>query len=164
MSEGTVQEIYICPEPEGAMQKVDEVKAVSGKGLQGDRYFYDKGTFSPKSMARKEMYPGRNITLIEAEAIDAANSEGRGTTEELDIDYGGPRRNVVTRGIALNHLVGQEFTVGEVRMRGTKLAEPCGHLENLTVPGIRKALIHRGGLRAEILSDGVIRAGDRISS
>ena len=164
MSEGTVQAIYICPEPQGAMEKVDEAKAVAGKGLEGDRYFFDKGTFSPKSMARKEMYPGRNITLIEAEAIEAANAESTGTKEELDIDYGIPRRNVVTRGIALNHLVDKEFSVGEVRMRGIKLAEPCGHLEGLTVPGIREALIHRGGLRAEIVSDGVIRAGDRVSS
>jgi MOSC domain-containing protein YiiM len=141
------------------MEKVDEVKAVTGQGLEGDRYFYATGTFSPKSMARKEFYPGRNITLIEAEAIEGANAE-----DNVELDYGEPRRNVITRGIALNHLVDKEFSVGEVRLRGTKLCEPCGHLESLTRPGVKASLIHRGGLRAEILSDGVIRAGDSITA
>ena len=157
MFEGNVEAIYICPEPQGEMEQVTEIKAVTGQGLQGDRYFYDKGTFSAKSMARKSMYPGRNITLIEAEAVEGANAE-----DEADIDYGTPRRNVVTRGVPLNHLVDKEFSVGEVRLRGTKLCEPCGHLESLTHQGVKKALLHRGGLRAEILSDGVIRAGDQI--
>jgi hypothetical protein len=157
MFEGQVESIYICPEPEQPMQRVEEIKAVAGQGLEGDRYFYDKGTFSPKSMARKEFYPGRNITLIEAEAVESAND-----SDKVELDFGEPRRNIVTRGVPLNHLVGEEFVVGEVRLKGTKLCEPCGHLEGLTRPGVKSALLHRGGLRAEILSDGVIRAGDAV--
>ena len=152
MFEGRVESIYISPEPEGSMQRVDEVKAVTGQGLEGDRYFTATGTFS-----KKKFYPGRNITLIEAEAVEGANSE-----DGVELDYGEPRRNVVTRGVPLNHLVDQEFSIGDVRLRGTKLCEPCGHLEGLTRPGVKKSLIHRGGLRAEILTDGVIRAGDAV--
>ena len=152
MFEGKVESIFISPEPEKPMRKVDEIKAVTGRGLEGDRYFTSIGTFSTK-----KWYPGRNITLIEAEAVEAANVE-----DGVELDYGEPRRNVITRGVPLNHLVGEEFTVGEIRLRGTKLCEPCGHLEGLTRTGVKAALIHRGGLRAEILSDGMIRAGDDI--
>ena len=73
------------------------------------------------------------------------------------------RRNVVTRGIALNHLVGKRFRVGEVLLQGIRLCEPCDHLESLTRPGVRQALLHRGGLRAQILEGGVIRVGDPIA-
>ena len=134
------------------MEKVDEVKAITGQGLEGDRYFTSSGTFS-----KKKWYPGRNITLIEAEAIEAANA-----TDDVELDYGEPRRNVVTRGVPLNHLVDKEFTVGDVRLRGIKLCEPCGHLEGLTRPGVKDALIHRGGLRAEIIGEGMIHAGDAV--
>ncbi|MQA98729.1 MAG: MOSC domain-containing protein [Actinobacteria bacterium] len=151
MFEGKVESIHICPEPEGRMESVAEVKALTDRGLEGDRYFTSTGTFSKKS------YPDRNITLIEAEAVEAANAE-----DGVELDYGEPRRNVVTRGVPLNHLVEKEFTVGEVRLRGIKLCEPCGHLEGLTRRGVKDSLIHRGGLRAEILSDGMIRAGDEI--
>lgn len=153
MFEGKVEGIYISPEPEKPMQRVDEVKALTGRGLEGDRYFTSTGTF-----AKKKSEPGRNITLIEAEAVESANDE-----DGVELDYGEPRRNVITRGVPLNHLVGKEFTVGEVRVRGTKLCEPCGHLEGLTREGVKASLIHRGGLRADVLSDGMIRAGDPIS-
>ncbi len=66
------------------------------------------------------------------------------------------------RGVPLNHLVGREFQIGPVRLRGIKLCEPCGHLEKMTVPGIEKALLHRGGLRAEILTSGTLRPGDPV--
>jgi MOSC domain-containing protein YiiM len=95
--------------------------------------------------------------LIEREAI-----EGAARSYDVKLADGDPRRNIVTTGVALNHLVDKEFSVGEVRCRGVKLCEPCGYMESLTTPGAREALIHRGGLRAEIIEDGVIRVGDDI--
>jgi MOSC domain-containing protein YiiM len=136
------------------MKAINEVRAVTGKGLEGDRYFLRTGTYSPKHE------PAREVTLIEIEAIDA-----------LERDYGvklGPgdaRRNIVTRGVALNHLVGKEFRVGEAVLRGIRLCEPCQHLVRLTghekvLPG----LVHRGGLRAQIVKDGMIRVGDTVTT
>ena len=97
------------------------------------------------------------MTLVESEAVEALARDYNVTIKE-----GEARRNLVTRGIALNHLVGKDFLVGEVRLRGIRLCEPCGHLEKLTVPGIEKGLIHRGGLRAQIVTEGVLRTGDSI--
>ena len=153
MSEGRVHAIYIGGERETPLTSAQEVEAKAGLGLVGDRYF--KG--GPGTFARK-WDPSRNVTLIEKEAIEAANR-----SYTVNLDEGDSRRNIVTRGVALNHLVDKEFTVGNVRLRGVKLCEPCGYLEGLTEPGVREALIHRGGLRAEILADGKIKVGDSIS-
>ncbi len=137
------------------MQTVKEALAVAGKGLEGDRYFSRKGTYSKPGDDAK---PQRQLTLIEAEAVDAAGRDYEVPAATSDI-----RRNVVTRGIALNHLVGKEFTVGAARLRGVKLCEPCEHMESLAAkPGIREALVHRGGLNAEILEGGPIRVGDAV--
>ena len=131
--------------------KRSESSAVAGKGLEGDRYFRKTGTYSKKDG------PDRQVTLVEAEAVEAAPHD-----YDLPLESRLTRRNLVTKGVALNHLVGREFTVGEVRLRGVRLCEPCGHMEKLSVPGAREALVHRGGLRAEILSGGVVRVGDPI--
>ncbi len=143
--------IYIAETKVAELLPVPEARAVPGHGLEGDRYFKHQGTFS------KPEEPGREVTLVEAEAVEAlARDYG------VRIKEGETRRNLVTRGIALNHLVGKEFLVGEVRLRAIRLCEPCGHLEKLTVPGVKKGLIHRGGLRAQILTEGVLRTGDPI--
>ncbi len=97
MFKGTVVSIHIAPAAEAAMQSVDEVRAISGKGLEGDRYFNQTGTFSKPQ-------PDRELTLIEAEAVDALKFE-----LGLELDAGAIRRNIVTRGVPLNHLVGREF-------------------------------------------------------
>ena len=134
------------------MRGVAEVIAIAGVGLEGDRYAARTGSFSAKPK------PGRQITLIEAEAIEALERE-----LGLVLAPGETRRNLVTRGIALNHLVGREFTVGDVRLRGHELCEPCGDLARMTGKSqILPGLVHRGGLRAEILQGGVIRVGDWI--
>jgi MOSC domain-containing protein YiiM len=99
----------------------------------------------------------RAVTLIEREAIEGARRE-----YDVELAESETRRNLVTERVPVNHLVGKEFTVGGVRMRGYELAEPCGYLEELTRAGVRRALIHRGGLRAEILEDGRIRRGDEV--
>jgi len=130
------------------MQSVSEARAIPGRGLEGDRYFAHKGTFSKPQ-------PDRELTLVEAEAIEAMK-------HELGVDYGlsDSRRNVVTRGVPLNHLVGKEFWIGEVRVRGLRLCEPCSHLQKLSHEKVLPGLVHRGGLRAQILSEGMIRVGE----
>lgn len=134
------------------MLSVDSVRALPGKGLEGDRYFLQTGTYSshPKG--------DRQITLIEKEAVEALSTE-----EGIGLDPKEARRNVITAGVALNHLVGRKFKVGEVTLRGIRLCEPCTHLEGLTKPGVRQGLVHRGGLRAEILTEGVMRVGDSVN-
>jgi steroid delta-isomerase-like uncharacterized protein len=151
MANGTVFSLQIAPAAKTAMQLVNEVRAIPAKGLDSDRYFSGEGTFS------KSPGPGREITLIETEAVDAVNAKLG--TQFVPADF---RRNVATRGVALNHLVGEEFFIGEVRIRGIRLCEPCAYLESLTREGIRMELLHRGGLRAEIMSEGRIRVGDSV--
>ncbi len=133
------------------MVSLEEIEAVAGKGLRGDRYFEAKGTYTATPGT------GRQITLIEQEAVEAAAHD-----YGIALQPGQARRNIVTVGVALNHLVEKEFLVGQARLRGMRLCEPCAHLASLSKRGVVKALIHRGGLRADILVDGVIRVGDPI--
>lgn len=133
------------------MRSVERVRVIPGRGLEGDRYFTASGTYSDRPG------PGREITLIESEAIEALARES-----EVRIQPGDARRNIVTRGVPLNHLVSQDFSVGDVRLRGIRLCEPCAHLERLTRKGVLSGLVHRGGLRSQILTEGTIRVGDPI--
>ena len=151
--EGKVVGIFIATGAKTPVKAVTEAHAVPGKGIEGDRYFTHTGSFSEKPG------DGREITLIELESVEAAKRD-----YGVEIQPGESRRNVVTRGIALNHLVGREFDVGKVRLKGIRLCEPCDLLQDLTKGGIRSALIHRGGLRANIVSDGVFKVGDSISA
>ena len=148
MFEGTVVLINIAPSAEAAMVPVQEARAVPGKGLEGDRYSFRQGTFFKPQ-------PDRELTLIEVEAIEAMKGE-------LNVDYGlsDSRRNVVTRGVPLNHLVGKEFWIGEVKVRGLRLCEPCSHLQKLSHEKVLPGLVNRGGLRAQILTEGMIQVGD----
>jgi hypothetical protein len=141
---GRVAAILTAPDAESPLVRVEHVEAVAGRGLAGDRYFDGRGTFSG---------PGRGyqLTLVEAEVLDS-----------IGLPWEQARRNIVTRGIALNALVGQRFTVGTVECVGRRLAEPCAHLERLTRPGLLRPLVHRAGLRADILRDGSIATGDQI--
>lgn len=147
---GSIIAIYIAPRSGDPMQAVESVQAVAGKGLAGDRKFRNP------SHPKKDT-PEREVTLIESEAIDAINRD-----YVLHLEPHEARRNILTRGIALNHLVGREFSIGAVRLRGIMLCEPCKRVERLTRPGVMRALVHRGGLRAEILEGGLISVGDRI--
>ena len=148
---GVVRAIYIAPAARAAMTAVDQVLAVAERGLEGDRYFFGEGSFS--------RWPGtgRNVTLIEAEAIEAARDE-----TGIDLSDGRSRRNIVTAGVRLAELNGRKFRIGDAVLRGTRECAPCKHLERLTEPGVEDAFKGRGGLRAEILQGGVIRAGDVI--
>lgn len=152
--EGSVVAVFLAAEGGADTAETPEVNAVAGRGLEGDRYFAAAGTFQKG----EETDPSQEITLIESEAIEGAARDNR-----VSLGLGDSRRNVVTRGVPLNHLVGREFTVGDVRLRGLKLCEPCAYLESKTMPGVRKAFAHRGGLRAQILESGTIRKGDPIT-
>src|SRR5262245_60496270 len=149
---GIVVGIYCAPAAGKPPQPVAEARALPGRGLEGDRYFRRQGTFSQTAGG------GREVTLIESEALDALERD-----YAIRLEPGAARRNIVTRGVPLNHLVGREFAVGSVRLRGVRLCEPCTHLEKLSVKGVLRGLVHRGGLRADIVSEGTIRTGDPIS-
>lgn len=149
---GAVISIHIAPAAGAPMQSVAEVRATAGRGLEGDRYYSRAGTFSGQPGT------GREVTLIEIETIEALK---RDYQVELEAEL--TRRNLVTRGVSLNHLVNREFKVGAVALRGTRLCEPCSHMEKLTRRGVMGGLIHRGGLRADILVEGVIHVGDIIT-
>lgn len=156
MWKGSVVAISVTADAAQPMQSVGEAKAVAGQGLEGDRYYSKQGTFTDNPNTT-----GRQVTLIESEAIQALERDYGVKIEATDA-----RRNIVTRGVPLNHLVGQEFRVGQVRMRGVRLDEPCKHMAALVneemKDKIRLGLMHRGGLRADILNDGTIRVGDAI--
>jgi MOSC domain-containing protein YiiM len=147
---GIVESIHIAAAAREATHAVDQVQATPGVGLEGDRYALRQGTFYKPE-------PDFELTLIEAEAVDALKRD-----YQVELAPGEARRNVVTRGVALNHLVGREFRIGDVKMRGIRLCEPCRHLQALTGRSVIKGLVHRGGLRAQILSPGVIRVGDAV--
>ncbi len=152
MFEGRLLAIAISNAAALPMQPAGQIEAITGQGLRGDRYAEKKGTFT-----RGEIQPSQQVTLIESEAIEAAVRDAK-----LNITHLDTRRNLLTKGVPLNHLVGQTFAIGQVTLRGVKLCEPCGHLEKLTCQGIEKTLRHRGGLRAEIIEGGTLRVGDTI--
>ncbi len=127
-----------------------EVEVRVGQGIVGDRYF----SSTPHAPRKR----GGEITLIEAEALAALAID-----YQIHLEHLATRRNVLTQNIALNHLVGCRFSLGEIILEGLELSEPCSRLEKFTQKGVIKGLIHRGGLRARILSDGVLRVGDRLS-
>ena len=150
--DGTVVAIFISAGAAQPMSSVDAVRAVPGNGLEGDRYFQSHGTF----FQHEEGRPDKEVTLIEQEALEALHRE-----YHLELEARATRRNIVTSGIALNHLVGVEFKIGTARLKGIRLCEPCAHLEMLTGQEL-KGLTHRGGLRAQVIQAGEIRAGSPI--
>jgi len=158
MWDGTVISIHIAPEAAAPMQPVTQARAFPGRGLEGDRYFAGTGFHS-----NKPSYGGREVTLIEIETVEALFHgvfNAAGERLGIKLTAAETRRNIATSGVPLNQLVDREFHVGAVLMRGTRLCEPCRHLEDLTQRGVIGGLVHRGGLRAQILSEGVIRIGD----
>jgi MOSC domain-containing protein YiiM len=147
---GQIVEINISPEYERLPMPVQRVMAVAGRGLEGDRYFRADGEPGEK--------PDEEITLI---AVEALEDFERGSG--IKVTPAESRRQVATRGIDLNALVGKRFNVGPLVCEGIELCEPCTHLEGLTQPGVLKGLVHRGGLRASILSGGEIAVGDEVA-
>lgn len=152
---GLVLAIYTAPDSESPMEPQHEVQAVRGRGLIGDRYFNRTGRFSVDPLPGREI---TELTLIEGEVIEWIRREW-----QLDVRDEDSRRNLVTWGVALNELIGQEFSIGEVRLRGAGLCEPCVSLVKSTEHrNLLRALVHKGGLRAQILNDGTIEVGARV--
>lgn len=148
---GEVVEINISPEHERVPTAVQRVNAVAGRGLESDRYFFAE--------AEAGKHLDEEITLIAVEGLEDFAEESGITLSPAE-----SRRQVATRGIDLNALVGRRFRVGVLECEGLELCEPCNHLQRLTQPGVLKGLVHRGGLRASILSGGEIAVGDRVSA
>ncbi len=151
---GTVEGLAVAPAAEAPMQLIEVVQARAGRGFDGDRYAAGAGTFTPRAGRR----PGYDLTLMAAEVLDEMAAAGQ------SLDFAGTRRNVLTRGIDVNALVGRRFRIGDVLCQGRRLCEPCVHLDRLSGPGILRPLIHRGGLRADVLTDGEIRLGAPVRS
>ena len=146
---GTVEAVLLAAAAEAPLARVEEATAIPGRGLDGDRYSLAVGTFSGEGR-------GYQLTLVEAEALEALVASG------TDLTWEDARRNIVTRGIRLNALVGRHFAVGAVECVGRRLAEPCAHLQRLAPDGVLRGLVHQGGLRADIVSGGTIRVGDAV--
>jgi MOSC domain-containing protein YiiM len=147
MGEGRVEGIFLSERKGDLPHEVDRVEAVSGSGLVGNRYFYDGDAPS-----------GRAITLIAAEGLEAFEQE-----TGISLTAAESRRNVLTRGVDVNALVGKRFRVGDVECVGVELCEPCVDLERMTKPGVLKGMVHRAGLNADVLSDGEIAVGDAVT-
>jgi len=153
MSIGKVEGIYITPNRGEPTVLVEQVHVVPGMGIEGDRYFTQQG------MTNVDSKPGQEITLIEIEAIEAICQE-----EGVNITPDQTRRNIVTRGVSLNDLVDQFFSIGVIQLRGIRLCEPCNYLASRTDSRILHSMAHRGGLRAEIISEGIIHVNDIITT
>ena len=153
MVEGAVVEIYIGPEFEQPMRSVQEVRAVAGGGLEGDRYFRDA------NVPDEERDPTEEVTLIASEAIEAAKRD-----HQLEFGAGDTRRNIVTRGVTLDEFLGRRFTIGQVELEGLEPNPPCSHLERISGKKLLKPLIKGGGIRARILKSGSIHVGDEIGT
>jgi hypothetical protein len=143
---GTLEGIFVSPSAGQPTRSLQRVRALAGRGLQDDRHVTGSGTF-PSGL------PGSALTLIEAEVCESFDPPL--TPDEH-------RRNLVTRGIGLNALVGVEFAIGQLRCRGMRLCEPCTVAQRYASRPVLRALVHRGGLRVDILEDGEIAVGNEL--
>lgn len=151
-----VEGLYIAPEAGDDMQSQEHVEAVADKGLRGDRYFDQAGSWNGDD-GRPLPPEDRALTLIEAEALEVVERD-----EGIDLEPGAHRRNVVTRNVAVDHLLDERFRLGDAICEGVELCEPCAYLESLTEDGVLSALIHRGGMNTRIVESGTVRVGDEI--
>jgi len=147
---GRVEGIFTTTAASEPMRTHEQIRALAGAGLEGDRYVLSTGFYS-------DGQDGRQLTLIEAEDLEQLEQVYGVLLTQLEC-----RRNLVTRGIALADLIGQRFRVGDVVCEGIRACPPCNHLEELTRPGPLRGLARSGGIRAHVLTDGVIRVGDTV--
>ncbi|MFC7154090.1 MOSC domain-containing protein [Halomarina halobia] len=154
--DGRVAAIHTAPEAGAEMESRTEASAVEGRGLEGDRYFERRGTWSGER-GRDLPHADRALTLFEVETLALVERDAGISLEPAD-----HRRNVTTEDVAVSHLVDERFRIGEAVCEGVDLCEPCAYLESLTEKGVLGALVHRGGLNARIVSSGTIRVGDPI--
>ena len=151
---GSVLALFIVDRMAAPMKKVEQLYALAGRGIEGDRYFLGTGTYS------KKPEPGRQVTLIKSEVLESLRDKFGIIVKPEE-----SRRNILTRGIEINDLIGAAFFVGTVRLRAHRITQPCLYLEKLLdQPGLYKELWDNGGISCEILSDGVIKEGDIIAT
>jgi MOSC domain-containing protein YiiM len=146
---GRIEHIHIAPAEGAPLQALEEVEALAGVGLTGDRY--------AQADHDSDYDGGQDLTLVEAEALERLAAE-----EGIQLEPGATRRNLTTRGVSLNDLVGKTFWVGNVLAKGIELCEPCNHLQEAIGKPILRPLAHRAGLRAQLLTSGTIRVGDEL--
>ena len=149
----SIYSLYYCSEAESEMIQAESLKFITGEGIEGDRYFLGKGTFSSELSGT----PDYQVTLIESEEIDKFNSDNG-----LNLTYGSFRRNVITQGIKLNPLIGKKFLIGDVVLEGIRYCEPCSHLAKFLGQEVLSQMVGRCGLRAKIISGGVATSGQEI--
>lgn len=147
MDAGRVEGIFVASEHEALPTPVERVRAHAGRGLEGNRYLFEQAG------------PGKALTLIAAESLERLEAE-----KGIALSGAASRRNVLTRGIDVNALVGRRFRIGEIECVGVELCEPCAHLESMTSPGVLAGLVHQAGLNADILNDGEIAVGDPVAA
>tara|TARA_Y100000780_G_scaffold88109_1_gene79999 strand:+ start:362 stop:850 length:489 start_codon:yes stop_codon:yes gene_type:complete len=151
---GIVVALFTVDRRAAPMKKVEQLYALAGRGIEGDRYFLGTGTYS------KSPEPGRQVTLIKSEVLESLKNK-----LEINVKPEESRRNILTQGIEINDLIGTEFYVGTVRLRAHRITQPCLYLEKLLdQPGLYKELWDNGGISCEILSDGVIKERDIITA
>ncbi len=151
---GRVVGLFIVDRRAEPMKRVERLSALAGQGIEGDRYLLGTGTYS------KKPEPGRQITLIQSEVLESLKDKFDITVKPEE-----SRRNVLTEGIEINDLIGTEFFVGTVRLHAHRKTEPCKYLENLLdQPGLYNELWGNGGVSCEILTDGIIKEGDLITT
>lgn len=148
---GTVEGLHLAPRSFLPMLSRDKLVLIPGKGVEGDRYASEEGFYSDRPE------PGRQITLFEMETLEALRRDHKITLAPED-----HRRNVTTRGVPLNHLVGRRFRVGAALLEGTRLSTPCRHIEQVTGLEVFNPLLNRSGLHARILVGGEILTGDAV--
>ncbi len=149
---GRLEHIHITAKGSGAMTPLAEARLVAGKGIEGDRYFLGTGTYSMKPE------PGRQVTLIEAETLEALARD-----EDIELTPNEHRRNLTVSGVPLNHLVGRRFRVGAVLLEATRLNVPCKYLALVTGKDVYEPLLNRSGLNCRIVDGGTIRPGDTLT-
>ncbi len=151
---GSVVALFTVDRRAAPMKKAEQLHALPGRGIEGDRYFMGTGTYS------KKPEPGRQVTLIQNEVLESLKDKF-----EITVKPEESRRNILTRGIEINDLIGTEFFVGPVRLLAHRITQPCRYLENLLdQPGLYKELWDNGGISCEILNEGIIREGDIITT
>ena len=151
---GKIVKLLISKDPKSTMLNLNQIVLEAGKGIFGDRYYNQEGTFSNKG----EIEPDRDVTLIEIEKIDALNKE-----HNLDITAEDLRRNIVVSNCDLNSLVDKEFQIGEVVLKGLRLCEPCKYLsDKLNEKKVLTEMVHKAGLRAQIIKSGSIDLNSQV--
>lgn len=149
MSKPCIEAIFIATKASEPMTRVSEILAITGRGLEGDRYATGTGYYCPSDVCE--------VTLIEGEVLDSIR-----TIHGIHIHNGEHRRNIVTRGLALRELAGKRMRIGDVLLEYDRPRPPCGYVERLTEKGMTRALGEGAGICVRVLSSGTLREGASI--